>query len=97
MKALRRARRLRDTDGDGVKVIPIIACDSVPPRLAEVALCDERREAWDVIRKPYKNPIRRRTGLSRFQGITYGLRAKGCYTDTQRGPASYTETIYTLL
>jgi hypothetical protein len=41
--------------------------------------------------------IRRRTGLIRFQGITYGLRAKGCYTDSQRGPASYTETIYTLL
>ena len=42
-------------------------------------------------------PIRREIGLSRFQGVTYGLRAKGCYTDTQRGPASYTETIYTLL
>jgi len=27
----------------------------------------------------------------------YGLWVKGCYTDTQRGPASYTETIYTLL
>ena len=41
--------------------------------------------------------IKGRTGLSHFQGTTYGLRAKGCYTDTQRGPASYTETIYTLL
>ncbi len=28
--------------------------------------------------------IRRRNGLSRFQGITYGLWAKGCYTDTQK-------------
>ena len=26
--------------------------------------------------------IRRRNGLSLFQGITYGLRAKGCYTET---------------
>jgi hypothetical protein len=47
------------------------------------------------------NHIRRQTkrkaGLSRFQRITYGLRAKGCYTDTQRGPACYLETIYTLL
>ncbi len=41
--------------------------------------------------------IRRRTELSRFQEITYGLWVKECYTDTQRGPASYTETIYTLL
>jgi hypothetical protein len=39
--------------------------------------------------------IRRRTGLSRFQGIIYGLRAKGCYIDTNRGLESYTETIYT--
>jgi len=39
--------------------------------------------------------IRRRTGLSRFQGITYGLWAKGCYTDTRRGKEFYTETIYT--
>ena len=41
--------------------------------------------------------IRRRTELNRFQEFTYGLWVKGCYTDTQRGPASYTETIYTLL
>ena len=41
--------------------------------------------------------IRRRTGLSRFQGITYGLWAKGCYTDTRIGKEFYTETIYTLL
>jgi hypothetical protein len=27
----------------------------------------------------------------------YGLRVKVCYTEAQRGPASYTETIYTLL
>jgi hypothetical protein len=26
--------------------------------------------------------IRGKTGLSRFQGVTYGLRAKWCYTDT---------------
>ncbi len=43
----------------------------------------------------YGNHIRsliiRRTGLSRFQGITYGLWAKGCYTDTRRGLESYTE------
>ncbi len=31
------------------------------------------------------------------KGITYGLWAKGCYTDTQKGLESYTETIYTLL
>ena len=37
--------------------------------------------------------IRRRTELCRFQEITYGLWVKGCYTDTQGGPASYTETI----
>ena len=41
--------------------------------------------------------IKGQTGLSRVEGITYGLPVKGCYTDTQRGPASYTETIYTLL
>jgi hypothetical protein len=41
--------------------------------------------------------IRSRTGLSRFQETTYGLWVKGCYTDTQRGQASYRETIYTLL
>ena len=40
--------------------------------------------------------IRRRTGLSRFQEITYGLWVKGCNTDAQRGPASHMETIYTL-
>jgi len=39
--------------------------------------------------------IKRKTGLSRFQGITYGLWAKGCYTDTHRGQVFYTETIYT--
>ncbi len=33
----------------------------------------------------------------RFQGITYGLWAKGCYTDTRGGKEFYTETIYTLL
>ena len=37
--------------------------------------------------------IRRKTGLSRFQGITYGLRAKGCYTETQKGLECYAETI----
>ncbi len=37
--------------------------------------------------------IRRRTGLSRFQGINYGLRAKGCYTDTQKDIGSSAETI----
>jgi len=35
--------------------------------------------------------------VSRFQGISYGLWAKGCYTDTRRGKEFYTETIYTLL
>ena len=35
--------------------------------------------------------------VSRFQGITFGLWAKGCYTDTRRGLESYTETIYTSL
>ena len=39
--------------------------------------------------------IRRRTDLSRFQGITYGLWAKGCYTEARRGKEFYTETIYT--
>jgi hypothetical protein len=34
--------------------------------------------------------------VSRFQGITYGLWAKGCYTDTRRDKEFYTETIYTL-
>ncbi len=33
---------------------------------------------------------------SEFFGIFYELRAKGCYTDNQRDPESYTETIYTL-
>ncbi len=41
--------------------------------------------------------IRRRTELSHFQEFTYELWVKGCYTDTQRSLASYTETIYTLL
>jgi len=41
--------------------------------------------------------IRRGIALSRVQGIVYGFPAKECYTDTQRGLASYTETIYTLL
>ena len=27
----------------------------------------------------------------------YGLWVKGCYIEARRGPASYTETIYTLL
>ncbi len=36
-----------------------------------------------------------RTGLSRFQEITYGLWAKECYTDTRRGKEFYMETIYT--
>ena len=97
MKALRRARRLRDTDGDGVKEIPIIARDSVPPgwQRWHCAMNDERLGM--LYGNHIRSLIRRGTGLSRFQGITYGLRAKGCYTDTQRGPASYTETIYTLL
>jgi hypothetical protein len=33
--------------------------------------------------------------VSRFEGITYGLWAKGCYTDTRRGKEFYTKTIYT--
>ena len=33
--------------------------------------------------------IKRRTDLSPFQGITYGLWAKGCYTDTQRDIGSH--------
>jgi len=41
--------------------------------------------------------IRRRIALSRIKGIIYGLPAKKCYADTQRGLAFYTETIYTLL
>ena len=41
--------------------------------------------------------MRRRTGINRFQGITYGLWAKGCYTEARRGKEFYTETIYTLL
>ncbi len=39
--------------------------------------------------------IRRNTGLSSVQRITYGLRPKGCYTDTQRVLEFYAETIYT--
>jgi hypothetical protein len=39
--------------------------------------------------------IRRRAGLIRFQGITYGLWAKGCHTEARRGKEFYTETIYT--
>ena len=35
--------------------------------------------------------------LSRLQRITYGLRAKGCYTDTQRRLESYAETIYIVM
>ncbi len=35
--------------------------------------------------------------VSRFQGIAYGLWAKGCYTEARRGQEFYTETIYTLL
>jgi len=30
---------------------------------------------------------------ARFQGITYGLWAKGCYTEAQRGQEFYKETI----
>ena len=41
--------------------------------------------------------IRKRTSLSRFHIITYGLRTKECYTNTRRVLRSYTETIYTLL
>ena len=32
-------------------------------------------------------------GLNSFEGITYGLQTKECYTDTQRGLESYLETI----
>ena len=39
--------------------------------------------------------IRRRTDLSRFQEITYGLWVKRCYIDTQRALEFYMETIYT--
>jgi len=39
--------------------------------------------------------IRRRTGLSHFLGITYGLWAKVCYADSQALVGSYLETIYT--
>ena len=42
-------------------------------------------------------PPRRRTDLSRILGITYGLQAKGCYTDTQTDIRSYAETMYALL
>jgi hypothetical protein len=41
-----------------------------------------------------RRPIRSRTGVSRFQEITYGLWAKGCYTGTRKGKESYMETIY---
>jgi len=37
--------------------------------------------------------IRRRTGLSRFQGITYRLWAKGCYNEARRSQEFYTETM----
>jgi len=33
--------------------------------------------------------------VSRIQGITYGLWAKGFYTEARRGKEFYTETIYT--
>ena len=39
--------------------------------------------------------IRRRSGLSPFQGVSYGLRAKGCYADSRALVGSYLETIYT--
>jgi hypothetical protein len=42
-----------------------------------------------------KSLIRRRTGLSRSQGITYRLWTKDCYTDTQTDMEFYTENIYT--
>jgi len=38
--------------------------------------------------------IKRRTGLSLFQGITYGFGVKECYTYARRGKEFYTETIY---
>jgi len=37
--------------------------------------------------------IRRRTGINRLQGITYGLWTKGCYTEARRSKEFYTETI----
>jgi hypothetical protein len=41
--------------------------------------------------------IRRRTELSRFQEITYGLWVRGCYTEARRGKKFYTETVDTKL
>jgi len=43
--------------------------------------------------KHIRDLIRRRTGLSRFQGINYGLGEKGCYADTRKGKEFYAETI----
>ncbi len=60
---------------------------------AGIPLNDEK---FGVLYENYiRGLIRRRTGLSPFQGIAYGLWAKECYTDTRRGKEFYTETIYT--
>ena len=48
---------------------------------------------WMLYENHIGSPIRRRTGQSRFQRITYGLRAKGYYTGAQTDIVSYAETI----
>ena len=47
------------------------------------------------MRKAYKIPDKKEDWPKSFERDSYGLRAKGCYTDTQRGLESYKETIYT--
>ena len=61
--------------------------------MAGTALNDEKLGL--LYGKHIRALIRRRTGLSPFQGVTYVLRSKGCYTEARRGKEFYTETIYT--
>jgi hypothetical protein len=75
VKALRRARRLRGADGDGVW----------------------GHDTGVLSGNHIRRQIKRKADLSPFQRATYRLHVKACYTDTQRGPACYLETIYTLL
>ena len=60
---------------------------------AEIPLNDEK---FGMLYGNNIKPLtKRKTGLNPFQGITYGLLAKECYTDTKRDLESYTETIDT--
>jgi len=99
VKALRPARYLRDTDGDGVQEENDFYYACIEPRASrsrEPSGRDLNDRNIGVLSGNHIRPLIRKTiGVTLFQRSAYVCMKKGCYADSRALVGSYLETIYT--